>query len=99
MVQKFDYLITVIEEAVERYTLLGIPNDKLFVVSNYVNLDSFQVNEFENTILEKFKNFRTLTYVGGFDIHRGLESVIKAVPIIIKQISNFKWCWLVKEQI
>ncbi|MBK7104713.1 MAG: glycosyltransferase family 4 protein [Ignavibacteriae bacterium] len=88
--KKFDYLITVIEEAVERYTLLGIPNDKLFVVSNYVNLDSFQVNEFENTILEKFKNFRTLTYVGGFDIHRGLESVIKAVPIIIKQISNFK---------
>ncbi|MBK8944731.1 MAG: glycosyltransferase family 4 protein [Ignavibacteriae bacterium] len=88
--KNFDCLITVIEEAVDRYTSLGILKEKIFVVSNYVNLDSFQVNEFENTILEKFKNFRTLTYVGGFDIHRGLESAIKAVPIIIKHISNFK---------
>jgi glycosyltransferase involved in cell wall biosynthesis len=87
---KFDFLITVIEEAVDRYSLLGIPKEKFFVVSNYVNLDTFNINEIDDTIISKYKNFKTLVYVGGFDIHRGLESVIKAIPIIIKKIANFK---------
>lgn len=87
---KFDHLVTVIEEAVDRYTSLGISKNKFSVVSNYVNLNSFNVSEFDETILTKFKNFKTLIYVGGFDIHRGLESVIKSVPFIIKKISDFK---------
>lgn len=86
----FDYLITVIEEAVERYTSLGIPKEKLYVVSNYVNLNTFKVDTFDEAILSKFKEFKTLIYVGGFDIHRGLESVIDSVTFIIKKINEFK---------
>lgn len=87
---KYDYLITVIEEAVDRYASLGIPKNKFSVVSNYVNLNSFNVAEFDETILTKFDKYKTLIYVGGFDIHRGLESVINAVPLMIKKISEFK---------
>lgn len=87
---KFDYLITVIEEAVERYASWGIDKDKMYVVSNYVNLNTFKIENPDKNILEKFSNFNTLTYVGGFDSHRGLESAIKAVPLIAKKISNFK---------
>ena len=46
--------------------------------------------QFYETILIKFKKNKTLTYVGGFDIHRGLESVLNSVPSIIKKISDFK---------
>jgi len=87
---KFDYLITVIEEAVNRYSSIGISKEKIHVVSNYVNLDTFKVDNLEKSIIEKFKDYKTLTYVGGFDFHRGLESTIKAVQIITKQIKNFK---------
>lgn len=87
---KFDYLITVIEEAVERYASWGIDKNKISVVANYVNLNSFKIENPDKFILEKFSDYNTLTYVGGFDSHRGIESAIKAVPIIIENISNFK---------
>jgi glycosyltransferase involved in cell wall biosynthesis len=86
----FDYLITVIEEALERYSNLGVNTNNMFVVPNYVNLQTFTVIKPKQEILEKYKDFMTLTYVGGFDKHRGLESTVKAVPLIVKSIPNFK---------
>ncbi len=88
--KKADHIITVIEEAVERYKSIGIAEDKISVVANYVNLDSFMSSPIDENIVSKFKNNFTLTYVGGFDVHRGLESTLKAVPQIIKEINNFK---------
>ncbi|VAX24136.1 Glycosyl transferase, group 1 [hydrothermal vent metagenome] len=88
--KKADYIITVIEEAVERYIALGIPEEKISVVPNYVNLKSFLSDSIDEGIVNKFKDSFTITYVGGFDVHRGLESTLKAVPKIIKEINNFK---------
>lgn len=87
---KADHIITVIEEAVERYKTLGIAEDKISVVANYVNLDSFLSSPIDENIVNRFKNNFTATYVGGFDIHRGLESTLKAVPQIVEEISEFK---------
>ncbi len=88
--KKADKIITVIEEAVERYQKLGNEIDKIVVLPNYVNLDSFLTSSIDKNILEKFSENFTLTYVGGFDSHRGLESAIRAVSNIIKVIRNFK---------
>lgn len=88
--QKASNIITVIEEAVERYKSLGVSEDKISVVANYVNLESFLASPIDETIIEEQKDYFTLTYVGGFDIHRGLESAIKAVPTIKETIPNFK---------
>ena len=88
--KKANYIITVIEEAVKRYRSLGVDEDKIFVVANYVNLDSFLASTIDKSLLDKFKDKFTLTYVGGFDSHRGLECVIKSVPQLIKTIKNFK---------
>ncbi len=85
-----NHIITVIEEAVERYKSLGIAEDKISVVANYVNLESFLASPIDETIVNKFKENFTLTYVGGFDTHRGLESTIKAIPKIAEKINNFK---------
>jgi len=92
---KADYLITVIEEAVERYHSLGIPKEKLTVVANYVNQDEFLSSIKSRTkdnldILQKFKGKFVVTYIGGFDIHRGLESVIRAMPLLIKKCKDVK---------
>ena len=88
--KKADHIITVIEEAVERYKALGIAEDKISVVANYVNLESFLASPIDESIVNKFKDNFTVTYVGGFDVHRGLESTLKAIPKIVKEISNFK---------
>ena len=92
---KANHLITVIEEAVERYKSLGIPKEKITVVANYVNQDEFlspiklgAEDNFE--ILQKFKGKFVVTYIGGFDIHRGIESVVKAMPEVIKECPNSK---------
>ncbi len=87
---KADHIITVIEEAVERYKTLGIAEDKISVVANYVNLDSFLSSPIDENIVNKIKDSFTVTYVGGFDVHRGLESALKAVSIIAEEIKNFK---------
>ncbi|GBD92332.1 GDP-mannose-dependent alpha-(1-2)-phosphatidylinositol mannosyltransferase [bacterium BMS3Abin04] len=87
---KFDYLITVIEEAVDRYKSLGIPENKFSVVPNYVNLDTFLTDEIDKSIVLRFKDNFSVMYVGGFDVHRGLEVAIKAVPFVVDKIENFK---------
>lgn len=87
---KADYLITVIEEAVERYKSLGIPKEKIMVVANYVNQDEFLSTEDNPKILNKFQDKFVVTYVGRFDVHRGLESIIKAMPEVIKKCKNIK---------
>lgn len=86
---KFDYLITVIEEAVDRYKSIGIEEQKINVVANYVNPESFLNVEDDKNIINRLNKKFTLLYIGGFDIHRGLESVVKAVPKIINVIKDF----------
>lgn len=85
---KYDHLITVIDEAVVRYSSLGIPREKLNVVANYVNRDEFLSAETDQKILDKFKGKFVISYIGGFDVHRGLASVIKAVAIVKERIPN-----------
>ncbi len=87
--KKYDHIITVIDEAVERYAKLGVPKNKINVVANYVNSNSFLETN-KNSSIEKKESAFSALYIGGFDIHRGLESVVKAIPKIIEEIPNFK---------
>lgn len=77
-----DYVITVIEEAVERYSKLGVPREKLTVVANYVNENEFTKYSLNDEILKKFKDRFVISYLGAFDSHRGLESLISAFKIL-----------------
>jgi glycosyltransferase involved in cell wall biosynthesis len=83
---KADKVITVIEEAVERYLALGVEEKRMHVVANYVNLNEFKTSGPPQRDDDMF----TATYVGGFDIHRGIEYLIKAVPYIVEKIPEFK---------
>jgi len=85
---KADHVITVIEEGKERYNALGIPKDKINVVANYVDCDEFLNEEDDLNVINGFKDKFVVSYIGGFDRHRGLESVIKAIPEIVKTIKN-----------
>ncbi len=89
-VNKADAVITVIDEAVDRYQKLGVPKEKITLVANYVNADEFLNKDHNTDILSKFEGQFVMTYIGGFDTHRGLECVIKALPRISQDIPTIK---------
>ncbi len=86
---KADHIITVIDEAVDRYMQLGISREKITVVANYVNGEQFLASQDDPDIFKRFRDKFTASYIGGFDHHRGLFSVIEAIPAVIKKIPNF----------
>ena len=86
---KADHIITVVDEAVDRYMQLGISREKITAVANYVNSKHFLDAPDDAGIFRRFRDKFTAAYIGGFDNHRGIASVIEAVPAVIKEISNF----------
>ncbi len=87
-IQKADHIITVIDEAKNRYINLGVPDKKITVVANYVHPKFFLTKHRDENTETKYENKFVLSYTGGFDTHRGLECVIKMLTIIREKIPN-----------
>ena len=86
---KVDRVITVIEEAIDRYVGLGVHPDKLHVVANYVNRHAFLTATPPGLSLEeRFSDRFVVSYIGGFDLHRGLEHTLEAVALLAKSIPH-----------
>ncbi len=83
-VRAADRLVVVIEEAADRYAAMGIPRERIAVVPNTVNLDVFRGFELDGGLIERFRSSLTLVYTGGIDAHRGLETVVDAMPAILQ---------------
>ena len=89
--EKYDKVICVVEEMKEKLIAkFNIENEKLIVVSNHEK-KSFAANfneEVAQNIISN-KDF-SITYVGGFGPHRGLQTAIEAMPKVVKHIPNAK---------
>lgn len=82
-----DRIIVVVEEAAERIRRLGVPREKIFVVGNTEDIDA-TVSWTSSEPIDLPPSQMTLLYIGGFGPHRGLETVIKAMPKIIRRIPS-----------
>lgn len=69
-----DNVVVVVDEAKTRLANLGVDKNKVFIVSNALNLNGFNVPG-NNTE----KEYITLLYAGGINKHRGLQFVIKGL--------------------
>ncbi len=85
-VRKADRVIVVVEEALERFRAAGLPDEKFVVVSNVLNLKTFPAKPDETP--RKSSDEVLISYVGGFGVHRGLETAIQAMPAILKNITT-----------
>jgi len=89
--EKYDKVICVVEEMKAKLIAnFNIENEKLIVVSNHEKksfADNFNEEVAQNIINKK--DF-SITYVGGFGPHRGLQTAIEAMPKILKQIPEAK---------
>lgn len=79
MARAADRVVTVVDESRERLAGMGIPAEKITVVSNTLNLDKFQVSA--ATPPSPDQPLRLL-YVGGVTFHRGLQYVLEALKVL-----------------
>jgi glycosyltransferase involved in cell wall biosynthesis len=79
IVREADLIITIIEEARDRITSLGIDPGKICIVSNTISTDglSFPAKKGDN-------NEFVLFYGGGINKHRGLQIVLNALKLLSK---------------
>ncbi|MDX1547033.1 MAG: glycosyltransferase family 4 protein [Rhodothermales bacterium] len=85
-VNAVDRLVVVIEEARARNLALGVDPEKIVVVPNTIRLDDFAEYAVEDAVVEAVRSPLTVTYTGGFDVHRGLASVIDAMPRVLEAV-------------
>ena len=83
-VQAADHIIVPIEEAAERYIELGVSSERVHVVPNTIDLSVFDAFPIEDALVEELQAAYSLVYTGGIDIHRGLETVVEAMPAILQ---------------
>jgi len=89
-VNTVDRLIVVVEEASVRNTALGVSPGKITVVPNTIRVNDFDAYETDFQLVERLRSDLTITYTGGFDVHRGLASLIEAMPLILADYPGAK---------
>jgi glycosyltransferase involved in cell wall biosynthesis len=82
-------IITVVDEMKERLVNIGVNEDRIIVIPNTLQIKRFNASE-----KKPDKNYITLFYAGGLNIHRGLQIVIRALPMILDKYSNSR-LWII----
>lgn len=83
-----DRIIVVIEEARERLVGLGLPQERIVVVRNTVKADEFRGFGIDRSIAERLRGRFVVSYLGGFERHRGIETLIDATAILARSVPN-----------
>ncbi|MEA3286945.1 MAG: glycosyltransferase family 4 protein [Candidatus Marinimicrobia bacterium] len=84
IIPRFDRLIAVVDE--NRHRILGeynVPEEKIYVVSNYVNLNTFVADTPYPDVLFPV-DVKVFLYTGGLDVHRGIDITIEAFQKLSK---------------
>ncbi|MCK4396248.1 glycosyltransferase family 4 protein [candidate division WOR-3 bacterium] len=82
-----NYIIVVVEEQKERLVSLGVPEKKIVIVSNTVDLKYFRTLPIERKIEAKIRETFDfiITYTGGFP-QRGLTELFKAISLASREL-------------
>ncbi len=79
-----DSIITVVDEMKDRIVKVGVDPKKVFVVSNYLNINSFpKVNV-------PLSNKTSIFYGGGLNEHRGLQIAIRGIALLKNRVKDIE---------
>lgn len=84
--QKVDHILVVVEEARQRVEDLGITPSKVSVVPNTIQTADFERFPPQVDIVKSIQSPFTIVYTGGIDLHRGLQTLIRAMPAVVEEI-------------
>jgi len=87
ILRKADRVITICEGLKNDMIIRGIDKEKIFVVGNGVNLDVFSPKEKDISLIQKYnlQGKTVLGFIGSFYHYEGLDLLIKAMPLILKE--------------
>ncbi|MFW5804276.1 MAG: glycosyltransferase family 4 protein [bacterium] len=84
--QKADKIITVVEEMKDRISVFN-NSDKIYVVPNYIEKNMIYRNyTIDQEIIRKIKDNFVVSYIGGIDVHKGVEILIKSMVYVENNI-------------
>jgi glycosyltransferase involved in cell wall biosynthesis len=89
-IKRSDSIITVVQENSERLITQGVSKEKIHLVSNTVDLNSFATEPIKENILEKYRNKIVLLYAGYVTPERGLEVVVRGMNFLKEKLTNIK---------
>lgn len=90
-VKNANKVVVVTEEAKkELLSRCEIHSNDIITVPNTVRTSFYKNVSFDNAILEKYKTKKVLLYIGDTGLRRGLQTVIAALPELVKTIADLK---------
>ena len=88
-IRKADRVIVITEAAKEYYIeQVGKPANEILVVPNSVRENFYKNYQLDQEIVNRYKNFFTILYLGDTGLRRGLKTAIAGMPAILKEIPN-----------
>jgi len=89
---KCRFVIVVVPEASERIIAYGIPAERVVVVSNTEDETTFDASleTVDVDVINRYRGKFVISYVGTIGAHRGLETVLRAIPLCADKIRNLK---------
>lgn len=90
-VKNANKVVVVTEEAKkELLSRCETRSNDIITVPNTVRTSFYKNVSFDNAILEKYKTKKVLLYIGDTGLRRGLQTVIAALPELVKTIADLK---------
>lgn len=89
-IKRSDAIITVVHENSERLINQGVDKEKIYLVSNTVDLNTFGVEPTDKMILDRYTDKTVLLYAGYVTPERGLDVVVKGMSFLREKLTNAK---------
>ncbi|MEM1520205.1 MAG: glycosyltransferase family 4 protein [Candidatus Korarchaeum sp.] len=91
VLQRVSRVITVSDEMREHYVNdCGVPPEKVTVIMNTEDLKLFDSIEIDEPLVERYRDYYVISYIGGFDPLRGIDIAIKSMPKVLERIAKAK---------
>ncbi len=87
-IKKADKIIVVVNEHKQKLISDGIDPEKITVLQNTIDLETFGKAPLNSKILKRYKDKFVISYIGKISIERGLEIPIEGIREISKKIDN-----------
>lgn len=87
-ISKAFHIITVAKERKNQLVSQGFDESKISVLSNTVDVDYLLKIPLRLEQMKKYKEKFVITYIGGFGVHRGLNTLLRSVSLIKHKIND-----------
>lgn len=87
-IKRVDRVIVVVQENKERMIDLGVDPQKIFLVSNTIDIDSYNKFVLNQDIKRRYEKNKIILYTGAVSPDRGLDTPIKAMKFLSDKIKD-----------